>query len=66
MKNSGSYTRAITVPGASDETFRGWFGPYVKVGKSDQTDFKSKYQMSEKLVVLLIVTGGCEADTIDV
>ena len=66
MKNSGSYTRAITVPRASDETFRGCFGPYVKVGKSDQTDFKSKYQMSEKLVVLLIVTGGCEADTIDV
>ena len=54
------------IPRASDETFRGWFGPYVKVEKSDQTDFKSKYQMSEKLVVVLIVTGECEADTIDI
>ena len=36
------------------------------IEKSDQTDFKSKYQMSEKLVVLLIVTGECEADTIDI
>ena len=38
----------------------------MKVEKSDQTDFKSKYQMSEKLVVVLIVTGECEADTIDI
>ena len=31
----------------------------IKLQKSDQTDFKSKYQMSEKLVVVLIVTGKC-------
>ena len=42
------------------------YGPYLKVEKSDQTDFKSKYQMSENLVVVLIVTGECEADTIDI
>ena len=29
-----------------------------------KTDFKSKYQMSEKLVVVVIVTGECEAETI--
>ena len=28
-----------------------------------KTDFKSKYQMCEKLVVSLIVTGECEAET---
>ena len=54
------------IPRASDETFRGWFSPYVKVEKSDQTDFKSKYQVSEKLVVVSIVTGECEADTINI
>ena len=54
------------IPRASDETFRGWFNPYVKVEKSDQTDFKSKYQVSEKLVEVSIVTGECEADTINI
>ena len=54
------------IPRASEETFRGWFSPYVNVEKSDQTDFKSKYQVSENLVVVLIVRGECEADTIDI